>query len=210
MAKDKILCLRHEVAVIGIDLLNGFFKAGKLADPNMKWIIPNFAAMVERLEGCNVIYTADNHSADDAELKTFPPHCMRGTFQAEVVRELKGLNTELIVKKKTTNSFIGTELEEILTRLRPRVAVFGGVCSDICVIQAVITLSSKAEMFGLERIIVPKDCMTTFGGPGRNVEEIDRNIFNTLGFVPGVEVIDSQKDLKTVIGPQFIWENLHK
>lgn len=190
-----------EVVGISIDLLNGFLvkDASPLADPNMRWILPNDVKLADKLErnGCEILILADSHNPEDAELKVFPPHCMKGTWGAQVVNELKRFvkDDNSVITKNTTNAFIGTDLEERLARKRPKIAVVFGVCSDICVIQAVITLSGLAEKLGIEKIIVPMDCTTTFGDADYSAELKNKMVFNILGFAPRVEVIETQEDL---------------
>lgn len=189
-----------EVVGLIVDPLNDFLVEGAspLAAPDMRWILPNTVALTNELEesGCETLVAADSHYPEDEELTRFPPHCMEGTWGAEVVDELRRfVKDDNLVIKSTHNAFTGTDLEERLTIKRPKVVVVSGVCSDICVIQAVITLSGLSEKFGIERIIVPKDCTTTFGDERYSAKLKDEMIFNIFGFTPKVKVIEIQEDL---------------
>lgn len=194
----------EEVTELIVDPMNDFLveDASPLADSKMRWILPNIFMLSDELEtnGCEIVIATDSHYPEDEELKTFPPHCMKGTWGAEVVDELKRFvkNNNLVIKN-TTNAFIGTDLEEKLAVKRPKVIVVSGVCSDICVIQAVITLSGLSEKFGIEKIIVPKDCVTTFGDERYSAELKDEMVFSIFGSTPKVEVIETQEDLFKII-----------
>lgn len=189
-----------EVMGLIVDPLNDFLvkDASLLAAPEMRWILPNIAALTDELEknGCETVIPADGHYPEDEELTRFPPHCMKGTWGAEVVDELQRfVKNDNLVIKSTHNAFTETDLEERLTIKRPKVVVVSGVCSDICVIQAVITLSGLSEKFGIEKIIVPRDCTTTFGDEHYSVKLKDEMVFNIFGFTPKVEVTETQEDL---------------
>lgn len=191
--KKKIACNAGEILGLGIDPLKGFFYEGNLADPVMQRIVPNMVRLVKILTNkkCRHVIVADSHRRGDEELTRLPEHCMEGTSEAEVIDELKGFNSH-VIEKRTTNSFIGTGLIDYLLGATPRVVVVYGVCSDICVMQAVITLSNFADKIGLEKIIVPMDCVTTFGVDARTK---DKYAFEVLGNVPKVVVIPSYRNI---------------
>ncbi|MEA2098408.1 MAG: isochorismatase family cysteine hydrolase [Patescibacteria group bacterium] len=204
MEEDKMVEMKiykpDEVMELIVDPLNDFLvkDASSLADPEMRWILPNIVALTDELEknGCEIVIAADSHHSEDEELERFPPHCMKGTWGAEVVDELQRfVKNDNLVIKNTTNAFMGTNLEERLARKRPKIVVITGVCSDICVIQAVITLSGLSEKFGIEKIIVPKDCITTFGDESYSAKLKDEMAFNILGATPKVEVIKTQEEI---------------
>lgn len=198
MAENKvIICGANRVIGHGVDPLHGFFYEGLLADPVMQRIIPNMVELNEMLKAKYIdgIITADEHEPGDEELERLPPHCMKGTKEAEVIEQLKRFNL-YIMKKKTTNSFVNTKLLEYLKWKKPEVMVVYGVCSNICVMQATITYSAVAEKLGIKKIILPMDCITTFGVDARIVDE---HAFNILRYVPRVEVIPSYKNLGDVL-----------
>lgn len=195
MAENEILnCRASEVLLWGIDPLNGFFNHGKLADRNMQWIIPNVVGLIEitlKTSKCKHVITADNHKKSDKELEILPEHCMEDTDESLPIDEVMKYRYYLI-PKNTTNSFIGTGLKDYLMGAMPRAVVVYGVCSNICVMQGVISLSAISKEIGLEKIIVPMDCVTTFGP---TAESDDEYAFNILRYVPRVEVIPSYKNL---------------
>jgi nicotinamidase/pyrazinamidase len=62
---------------------------GKLYVPGAERIIPNIGRLVELVRAGRVLLVSDSceHSPDDPEFKTFPPHCIRGTPGARIVPE---------------------------------------------------------------------------------------------------------------------------
>jgi len=86
----------------------------------------------------------------------FPPHCIEGTAEAEVIPELAKYKGE-IIPKRTYSAFFGTSLEEKLKKLKPKKVTICGVCTHICVLSAV----SDARVRGYE-VEVPVDCVASF------------------------------------------------
>ena len=62
---------------------------GKLYVPGAEKLIPNVNRLVEVVRQGRVflISSADAHNADDAELREWPPHCMKGSPGAELLPE---------------------------------------------------------------------------------------------------------------------------
>lgn len=79
-------------AVLVIDMLRGFLEegyplyCGELA----RRTIPNVQRLLEQesSKGSKVFFICDNHTPDDPEFEMFPPHCIAGTEEAEVIPEL--------------------------------------------------------------------------------------------------------------------------
>jgi hypothetical protein len=68
--------------------------------------------------GSKVFFVCDHHDPDDLEFKIFPPHCIAGTPEAEVIPELARFRGEIIPKKRYS-AFFGTPLEKKLRDLKP-------------------------------------------------------------------------------------------
>ncbi len=77
-----------------IDMLNGFCRPGyPLSLPDSTAGIEKYIA--DRIkktfsEGGKVIFLCDNHTLSDPEIgHPYPPHCMKGTKEAEIIDELR-------------------------------------------------------------------------------------------------------------------------
>ena len=151
-------------AVLVLDMVRGFLEEGHAlycGDESRRIIDPVRALLKEEgAKGSATIYVCDNHAPDDLEFKVFPPHCIKGTAEAEVIPELSGY-PGLVVPKTRYSGFFGTSLGEILTRLRPEKLILVGVCTDICVMH---TASDARNMdYTVE---VPADCVASFNAEG--------------------------------------------
>ncbi len=132
--------------LIIIDMLNGFCRKGyPLSLPASTSDIENYiAARISEVlnENGKVIFVCDSHSPTDPEIgNPYPPHCMEGTIEAEIVDTLKPFADKAIVLKKNTLSiFLNTDLEHILNESKPAQIEVAGVCADICDLFAVYEL----------------------------------------------------------------------
>lgn len=147
-------------AVLVVDMLKGFLEEGcplycgkKACD-----IIPNVKALLqeESKKGSKIFFICDSHAPDDAEFKMFPPHCIQGTKECEVIPELSGFGGEIIPKNRYS-AFFGTELESKLKKLKPEKLVVCGVCTDICVLHSVA--DARNREYPVE---IPVDCVASF------------------------------------------------
>lgn len=153
---------RERRAVIVVDMLRGFLEPGRPLDcgESARAIIPAVRQLIEAevARGAMVFWVADNHAPDDKEFAMFPPHCIRGTAEAEVVPALADLVDPANLLPKTRYSgFYGTNLAERLARLHPDVVTVIGVCTDICVMHTVADARNRDYT-----VVVPTDCVATF------------------------------------------------
>src|SRR5579884_74685 len=84
----------ERVAVVAIDVVNGFCKAGALASARVGAIVPPIVDLLSRAHAAGVRRVAlvcDTHAPDATEFGQFAPHCVAGTPEAEPVDELKAL-----------------------------------------------------------------------------------------------------------------------
>jgi ureidoacrylate peracid hydrolase len=89
-----------------------------------------------------VIYIQHTHRSDrtDAGLiaKVFPPimdlgHCIDGSWDAEVIEQLKPEADDYIVKKHRFSAFYNTHLEDMLRGLGIEILVVTGIATNVCV-----------------------------------------------------------------------------
>ncbi len=175
-------------AVLVVDMLNGFCKAGNLASPLCDAAIPRVARILEErvAAGDHLVFLADNHAPDDREFEIFPPHCIRGTAEAEVVPELQRflrLPQSTLVPKTRYSGFYGTDLDQRLNALAPQEVRVVGVCTDICVLHTVADLRNRDV-----RVIVPADGVETFDAPGHAAAEVNRFALDHMAQVLGAKV----------------------
>lgn len=146
-------------AVIVADMIRGFFDKGYplYCGTRCRRIIPNVRYLLEKevRRGSSLFFICDNHASGDAEFKMFPPHCIVGTPETEVIPELASFRGK-IVPKQRYSSFFGTKLEEYLRDLRPEVVVVCGVWTNICVMYTVSDARNRDMV-----VEVPIDCVAS-------------------------------------------------
>jgi nicotinamidase/pyrazinamidase len=146
--------------VLVIDMLRGFMEEGcpLYCGEAARRIIPNIQALLEseRARGSTILFLCDNHAPDDLEFKMFPPHCVQGTTEAEVIPELTAYEDEIIPKTRYS-AFFETSLDQRLAELKPEQIIICGVCTDICVCHTVADARNRDY-----QVEVPVDCVASF------------------------------------------------
>ena len=147
-------------AVLVVDMLRGFLEEGNplYCGARARRIIPNIQGLLERelAQGSKIFFICDHHDPDDPEFKMFPPHCVAGTAEAEVIPELARYPGEVITKKRYS-AFFDTPLEAKLRELEPDKLIVCGVCTDICVCHTVANARNRDY-----QVEVPVDCVASF------------------------------------------------
>jgi nicotinamidase/pyrazinamidase len=159
-------------AIIVVDMLVGFCRRGNLYSSRYDPIVPRLREHLAaaQSEGASIVFLVDTHTPDDPEFKMFPSHCVEGSGEDEVVPELREFaDRGLLVRKHTFSGFHGTELDEVLQRLRPDVVEVAGVCTDICVLHTVAGLRARGH-----DVLVRKDLVETYDAPGHDAAEFNR------------------------------------
>ena len=129
-------------AVVVIDLAKDFLlPGGVIADAGgadyqarAKAIVPKLQKLLAaaRSSGALVVYATDAHTPGDSELKKWPPHAMKGTWQADIMDELKPEPGDLVIEKTTYSPFTSSNLEEELNARGITQLVITGLHTDCC------------------------------------------------------------------------------
>ena len=149
-------------AVIVVDMQKGFMAPGGTlycGDSARSIIAPIMERIErERAAGSSIFFTQDSHNPDDREFEMFPPHCVEGTEEEEIIDELAPLvAASEMVKKRRYSAFFETDLAHQLRELAPEKVIVMGDCTDICVLHTVSDLRNRD--FAVE---VPADCVASF------------------------------------------------
>jgi nicotinamidase-related amidase len=162
----------QRTVIIVVDALNGFCRFGNLASPRLDAVVPGIRDHLARElgGGAQAVFLADTHTADDPEFRMFPPHCVEGSGEEEIVDELKELAARSIVlRKRRYSGFYGTDLERVLTELAPERVEVVGVCTDICVLHTVAGLRDRDYPVTVRSALV-----ATYDAPGHPGDEAHR------------------------------------
>ena len=176
---DLSLMNPEDTVVVVVDMINGFINEGPLASPRVKEIVPNVANMMNlaNKNKIQVVSFVDTHEPDSVEFKSYPPHCIKGTSEAEMVDELKEIGTYTLIEKGSTNGFIEPKFQEWLSKHHHiKNYIVTGCCTDICVEGFVMTLNQYANANHKDiQIIVPVSCVETYDAPNH-----DANFMNNV------------------------------
>jgi nicotinamidase/pyrazinamidase len=146
-------------AVLVVDMLRGFLEEGYplYIGREARSIIPNIQRLLERelARGARLFFICDHHAPDDLEFKIFPPHCIEGTAEVEVIPELVGYPGEVIPKRRYSG-FFDTPLEQRLRELAPEKLIVCGVLTNICVMHTVADARNRDY-----EVAVPVDCVAS-------------------------------------------------
>jgi nicotinamidase-related amidase len=163
----------NHAAIVSVDVINGFCVSGPLASERVGRIVEPIATLFQRAWDYgirHILLTQDSHEPDAVEFSAWPPHCIRGTAEAEPVDAFKRLpffNQMLILEKNSISSGLNTGLNDWLAQ-HPEVDTFivVGDCTDLCTYQLAMHLRLDANARQLQRrVIVPVDGVETYDRP---------------------------------------------
>ena len=160
--------------LVVVDMVNGFINTGALADKKIEKITPIVVEMINlaKEKGIPIFAFCDCHKPNDREFESFPPHCIKGTEEANLIPEIKKFeNFMYTIEKNTTNGFEGTMFKTLAAELPIEEVFVVGCCTDICVQQFVesyldfIKSSSKST-----KITVIENACYTFDNENHNAQ----------------------------------------
>jgi nicotinamidase/pyrazinamidase len=173
--------------LIVTDVQEGFTRLGNLASPECTAAIPRIRRVVEEELAAEtpVVLTKDSHVENDLEFRMFPPHCIVGTDEHELVEELRDLEPDAaaVIEKHRYSAFFETGLEHVLKELRPDEVHICGFCTDICVLHTTSDLRNRDY-----DVVVRSDACETFNAAGHDNREINRWALGHIEKILGARV----------------------
>ncbi len=169
-----------KTAIISVDVIEGFCYRGPLSSPRVAEIVEPIARLFERAWNYgvrNIVLTQDSHEPEAVEFAQWPPHCVRGTEEAQTVARFRALpffDQMAVFEKNSIHSGISTGLNEWLAE-HPEIDTFivTGDCTDLCTYQLAMHLRLDANARQLERrVIVPANTVQTYDMPLETAREI--------------------------------------
>ena len=170
----------ERAAILSVDVIQGFCVSGPLASPRVARIVTPIVQLFQSAHAAglkHILLTQDTHEPDAVEFANFPPHCVRGTAEAEPVAEIQALpffHEMVILPKNSIASGLNTGLSDWLDA-HPEVDTFivVGDCTDLCTYQLAMHLRLDANARQIQRrIIVPADCVETYDLPVDTARQI--------------------------------------
>ncbi|WP_261664939.1 cysteine hydrolase family protein [Deinococcus sp. Marseille-Q6407] len=167
------------VAVLAVDIINGFTREGALASPRVENIIAPSVSLIQGaldagLPAAHVGLMADAHPENAEEFRAYPPHCAQGTHEAEWAPELLALPAAgkfSYFYKNSIASHHTPELERWLEQTAPRTLIVIGDVTDLCLYSLGLHLLTRSQHSGLgQRIVLPANCAQTWDAPDHPAE----------------------------------------
>ncbi len=160
------------VAIVCVDLINGFCREGVLASARAAQAIRPIVELIEgahRLGVQHVAFVQDAHPEGAEEFKAYPPHCIRGSEESRAVSELEtlsGWSSFAHFEKNSISSLEHTELSAWLERCSPKLVIAVGVVTDLCLYSLALGVKLRSIARGLSwRVLVPADGTQTWDAP---------------------------------------------
>lgn len=136
-----------EKALLVVDMLNDFIRKNGALDcgESAREIIPFVRSKINEFHQNKdlVVFICDSHEKNDVEFELFPPHCVKGTEGAEIIKELPVGEYDPIVYKSRYSAFYNTDLAGILKKNNVKKVYVTGVCTSICVMDTVGDLRNR-------------------------------------------------------------------
>lgn len=135
-----------EEALFVIDMLNDFVEKGAPLEVSAaRAIIPNIQKRIReaRQKDAIIIYLCDAHDLDDKEFTKWPPHALKGTRGAKIIKELKPNLEDIIVLKNRYSGFFGTNLADLLEVLNIEKIYITGILANVCVFFTAVEASMR-------------------------------------------------------------------
>lgn len=158
--------------MVVVDLVEGFCRQGPLASPLIEALIEpigEFLKQAHRLGVSRFYFPSDAHSPDSSEFLAFPPHCIEGSEESRLVRELRELEFSHLFErmdKKSVSSLIGTSLVERLKTEELKTIICLGDCTDLCLYHLAVGLRFLANNDNLGwQVVVPQNLVATYDLP---------------------------------------------
>jgi nicotinamidase-related amidase len=167
---EQILPIPENGAILSVDLINGFCYEGPLASPRVANIVPFIVSLMKKAWVIGVreyVLIQDTHEPDAVEFSQFPPHCIRGTSEAETVGDIMNLpfyRHMLTLQKNSIDSGLNTSLDSLVDS-KPELDTFivVGDCTDLCTYQLAMHLRLQANARQIQRrVIIPIECVDTY------------------------------------------------
>lgn len=160
----------EKVAIISVDVIKGFCNVGPLSSPRVAGIVEPIVRLMKNAWDKDVrhfILSQDTHDPEAVEFSAWPPHCIRGTEEAETVNEIQNLpffDQMLLLEKNSIASGLNNDLQQwVLDHPEVETYIVVGDCSDLCTYQLAMFLRLDANERQVKRlVVVPEDCVQTY------------------------------------------------
>lgn len=184
-----------DTLLLHIDIVDGFINTGSLSSPRVKQIVPYVVDINQKLDRVRKLFIRDEHQNDACEFEAYPAHCVHGSGESELIKELKPFvsNPNEVFFKNSTNVFHSDGFKEWLLESEVENIILVGDVTDICVLQAGLTIQTWYNQFDIPiRILCIVDAVETFHLPATNHDGDLMNLFALYNLqMNGIELYQS-------------------
>ena len=121
-----------------------------------------------------VAFIKDTHEVNSTEFKKYPPHCLKGTSESELISELSSYEQKsLSYEKNSTSTIFAKNFMRDIERMESlKEVIITGCCTDICVMNLAIPLVNYFDEENRDvRVLVPQNAVETFNSNIHNRDE---------------------------------------
>ena len=157
---------KEKCAILVVDMLNDFV-TGALGCDRARDCVPYNVKLLRAARENNipVIFCNDCHLPGiDKELKLWGDHAIKGTYGAEVIKELELSPVDYVVPKRRYSGFFQTDLDILLKELGKTEVILTGLHTHMCVRHT----SADAYQLGYD-VIVAKEATNSFTEEDYNI-----------------------------------------
>ncbi len=181
----------QDTIVVMIDMINGFCNTGPLHSDFVQQMVPDMSIFLDKVIAKNIpiISYRDSHPIDTAEFHDYPPHCLAGTAESDLVDEL---HREVLidVPKNSTNGFLATNPLELVNGPSIKHIIVIGCVTDICVRDFATTMNKHLhEINQKATVYVVENFTDTFHIDGVHDRQVEHMLSMYQMNNSGIEVI---------------------
>ena len=179
---------RKNPGLVIIDEVNGFCTQGNLApppaDPVIKEMLSRTNKLAELWGERPILAFLDTHAPNKPEFP-YPPHCVAGSGEENLVAELSWMEQDLeaftSIRKNCINGIIGSiddgriRFLDWVNEHKLDTLVVVGICTDICVmqfVQAVLSCSNHGLLPTLIKVVIYTKACATYDLPAEALNEL--------------------------------------
>lgn len=179
-----------------VDMNNGFAKKGPLSSERVEKLIPNIVSSIKIFNELNnpIIAFTDSHKKESLEFKSYPIHCLEGSYESELVDEIKKFTEIIVIEKSSTNAFLEKETKKYIDSFISNGYenfIICGCITEICVKQFAQTLKAYLNVINKDiDVVVPVNLVDTYDSLEHNAEAINLFSFYEMNSC-GIKIVEN-------------------
>lgn len=172
--------------LVVVDMINGFVNTGALSDTYINHITEENVRLVKKFikdEEREVAFIRDAHKETSREFTKFPSHCVTGTYESELISELKTYEefARTYLKNSRSAMFAECFMSDLEKMRSLREIIITGCCTDLCVLDLALPLVNYLDEKDKNiDVIVPMNAVETYDSPNHKREDYNELAFKLM------------------------------